>query len=1067
MLTPSIRQRINSTYAQYNDGTVELEARFGKSVKDQFKPGITREVFNRIREYFDRRAQAVEIKTTDYISQNVRKTVTVPTGNNQPEVIWITKLRLWNQDDKDYGIRYSMSREIPVQPVSNFVPEIIREKNRYTYVVFNNQVKIDITTVNMIQGVHNQKGYDDKTKYELEVELIKPSGLEAFDKTLVVTLQKILDTTILYKTNEADAIVNYVNSLLGSKPGGTIDYHPIVQARNLKLKDMVWGGLIGNEKTGYSVTHKADGQRKLLVFHTSGIWLVMGPRSLNRISNSEIKELIGTILDGEIIPIEKRLKGAPDTKIWYLAFDALYWSNNDIRSLPHGKRMNHAQAVADAFKNNLIYVNTKAFKNFGTPQEFFRVMRDMFREQDQIQYKQDGFMFTPVNTVYNPHSDSYPLYQRTLTEFPDICKWKPPEHLTIDFQIQWEATPSGSALKLYVLSGGKPVLFKGTKVFPYDGQVDSNHKLTSGLPSGTIVEYGYSNNMLVPHKVRYDKVKPNKIEIAEDVWMDINRPLDKETMEGNTFSLLRAYHNKIKKYIIDKTFQLAENKNLTLLDIGSGRGGDVSKWRNFSKVVAVEPDQEHIVELERRIKLNNMQDKVLVVHAGGEDTETVYEAVRNFVGDRVDVVSMMLSMSFFWRSQNMLDKLMNTISVNIKETGKFIFLTIDGDLVDQTFEPAFDTGPALTKLKLGPATLEYFGDILPKELKIHIEGTIVEDQTEWLVRLSDLMIGLGKYGFDFYERSRADKEKFLTEEEITMTQMYTYGIVSKIKDGEKLPEIDFEIIKKMKQLSIFELPKISETPDIPPITGIPLQQILPELKLPILESTHDIIKQANLPIEAVTSEYELPSIPTDSFQKISVSWYSQELVVRIGAIGDGSCFFHAVLDGYYPPYQNNSNMKFRMDWVQKLRRDLAYSLQLEDPNHPGMTNWETAADGQFVALYEQQLLGIDFGKVFGQSLDFSPEGLQKLFNSTSFLGDEVYKYASDMLGVDIYIMRLTNKDLYVHLNTVSKNLNRKAVVISGNGRHFETVGVQRGDLFQTVFRHNDPFIQAIKSLVRE
>jgi len=385
MLSADIKQRINSTYANYNDGTIELEARFGQIFKNTFKPGVTREVFNRIREYFDKRAKAIEIKTTDYISQNVRKTVTIPVKDEISEVIWITKNRLWNQEDKDYGIRYSMSREIAIQPIANFVPEIIREKNRYSYIVFNNTVKIDITMVNMIQGLQG-KSNSDGTVYEIEVELLNTRGLDSFEKALIVTLQKILDTVVLYKDNEANSVIDYINRLLGSDRTlkGSLDHYPIVQARNLKLKDMVWGGLIGNEKTGYSITHKADGQRKLLVFHTTGVWLAMAPRSLNRISNTEVPELTGTILDGEMISIDKRLPGAPDSNIWYLAFDGLVWSHNDIRGLPHGVRMNHAQAVADSFKNKLIWVNTKTFKNFTTPQEFFKIMREMFREQQLL-----------------------------------------------------------------------------------------------------------------------------------------------------------------------------------------------------------------------------------------------------------------------------------------------------------------------------------------------------------------------------------------------------------------------------------------------------------------------------------------------------------------------------------------------------------------------------------------------------------------------------------------------------------------------------------------------------------
>jgi hypothetical protein len=422
MLSSSIKQRINSTYANYNDGSVELEARFGRLTSRGFKPGVSREVFNRIKAYFSQRAQVIETRTTDYISKNVRKTVTVPSNESTPETIWITKDRLWNQEDPNYGVRYSMSREIPIQPVPNFSPEIIREKNRYSYYVFKNMVRIDMTIVNMVQGVQGQRAAD-QTKYKVEIELINPRGLDTFDKTLVVTLHRVLDTVILYNNRQGNDVISYVNMILGSNKRGVIDHYPLVQTRNLKLKDMVWGGLVGNKDTGYSVTHKADGQRKMLVFHSSGVWLAMAPYSLNRITATEIPTLTGTIIDGEMVPLDKRLDHGPKARIWYLAFDCLSWNGDRaVQNRSHGVRMNHAQAVADIFKTNLLQVNTKTFRNFGTPQEFFSVMRDMYREQEHLAYKQDGFMFTPVNSVYNAHSDDYPLYQRVLTRYPDICK---------------------------------------------------------------------------------------------------------------------------------------------------------------------------------------------------------------------------------------------------------------------------------------------------------------------------------------------------------------------------------------------------------------------------------------------------------------------------------------------------------------------------------------------------------------------------------------------------------------------------------------------------------------------
>ena len=357
-----------------------------------------------------------------------------------------------------------------------------------------------------------------------------------------------------------------------------------------------------------------------------------------------------------MIPLEKRLPGAPEARVWYLAFDALAWNmDNSVSSEPHTKRMFYAQSVADKLKGNVLHVNTKSFKNLSTPQEFFATMREMFREQYHLTYRQDGFMFTPQNTVYNPHSDKNPLFRRNLSAFPDICKWKPKEELTIDFLIKWKAdinSPIGRSLELF--SGDRG----GLKQFT-ESEVDNRSELTLNLPNNTVVEYGYDyeRKTLVPTRVRHDKTKPNAYEIAMDVWKDISTPIEKETLEGEDFILLRRYHNRIKRDLFDS---VSEEKYL--LDIGSGRGGDVFKWKKFDKILAVEPNPEHIKELERRLSEAGMLDKVFILQSGGEETGKIRKAADEWFGKgvRVDVISMMLSMTFFWQSSSLVDALVST-----------------------------------------------------------------------------------------------------------------------------------------------------------------------------------------------------------------------------------------------------------------------------------------------------------------------------------------------------------------------------------------------------------------------
>lgn len=1048
MLPQQVRDKYQSSYGDIGE-QLELEVRFGIYQGNAFRPGVTRQVYNRIKEYFDVRTKNVQhTESTDYLMGGVRKTVIIAEGDTANKTVWITKNRLWNIPVTEYGMRYSASQEVAIAPMAPelFTPELVREKTRSSYPLFGQAVQLDLTITRT----------DNKDPvYEVELELLKPEGMNSFSKAVEVVLRLVLDTVVLYSQSEKLATIAQINQMLGSNKRDSIDYYPLVQARNLKLRDMVYGGLIGNQKTGYSVTHKADGQRRMLVFLKNGIWLAAAPDQLTRISKSPIPVLTGCVLDGEMIPMSKRKTGAPKSAVWYLAFDALAWnSDRFVQSEPHGKRMKYAQTVADQLKGDLLTVNTKTFRNISTPQEFFAIMREMFREQPLLVYEQDGFMFTPQNTVYNPHSDSQPLPARKLTRYPDICKWKPKDELTIDFLIRWlpdDNSPIKRTLQLYSNVKGKPQVFKHAL-----GKTSQDDPMTLNLPDETVVEYAwdYELKLLVPRRIRHDKSKPNRMEIAEDVWSDISTPIEKSTLTGDDFTLLRRYHNRIKREL------LAINRKC-LLDIGTGRGGDINKWQGFDKIVAIEPNREHIQELERRLEGSNLRDRVLIVEAAGQDTAEINRAVEAWCGGRVDVISFMLSLTFFWQSPELVEALCNTITVNLKSGGEVIFLTMDGDLVEQTFEPAFQTGPVLKELRFGDiATLEYFGDKNPKELHIDIRDSIVTKQTEWLVRLGDLKNCLAPYGVNKWELHKADTEKFLTEDEIIMTQMYTWG-KAKHNGKTKLPDISELRIstdvsdEQPSSPGISPVSTISPpTPTIsPPALSLP-KTLKPKLPIGSRSKTQVVLRQP----DSVERSGQDDMIPMDSTNQVEAPW-SSETVVRIGSIGDGSCFIHSILNAYLKSYQTNNDPQYRRKFVKNLRRDLALTLALPDPDDALRTRYETAAGGQFVELAEQQRQGLSFTDVFDQPVDFTLKGLQKLFKSDMYLGDEIYSYLSDLLGIDVYVMRLEGGELKRHLDTRREGKPaRKSVVISGNGYHFETVAVLRNGLYQTLFLPDDDFI---------
>lgn len=352
-------------------------------------------------------------------------------------------------------------------------------------------------------------------------------------------------------------------------------------------------------------------------------------------------------------------------------------------------------------------------------------------------------------------------------------------------------TESTTQVEAYMelLAASQPVQFH-RKVLS-KGKID-----ISALPAFTIVEFSwdFENKALSPDRIRHDKDVPNETKVAEDVWNMIEDPIELKTMTGGTLQLMRKYHNRIKRRLLRGEVKGIFPKFGKLLDIGSGVGGDVDKWSDYDKIIAVEPWVPYIDELKSRINrkygftptviqsLNdigniNKQDKIVVVNVGGEQVELITQVISYFFNDKVDVVASMLSLSFFWKV-NMLDELVRLINGNLRSGGTFMYLTIDGDLVTQYFDPLI-RGPTIEgplRLLNGEVSMEY----ISSEKMLYIDlprSETVKSQTEPLVFLDDLrskLIGFGELAW-----YRADQEGFLNSSERMISSMYSYGGFSK------------------------------------------------------------------------------------------------------------------------------------------------------------------------------------------------------------------------------------------------------------------------------------------------
>jgi hypothetical protein len=205
--------------------------------------------------------------------------------------------------------------------------------------------------------------------------------------------------------------------------------------------------------------------------------------------------------------------------------------------------------------------------------------------------------------------------------------------------------------------------------------------------------------------------------------------------------------------------------------------------------------------------------------AGGEEYEKIMDAVRhtfgNDFGRKPLYISMMLSLSFFWKSTEMLQQLANTINL-IKEeyyrsvpkgfkgaSVKFLFLTIDGEKVVKLMKENNNS------VDLNGVLMNYKDDVV----YIDIPGTIVDRQTEYPVYLKDLQ---ELTDMEFIFEKVANEEKLLSEGEIKFTSLYKFGEYN-------LPNKPIYLYRKMEKSESSE-PLIF--PEEIPIVEVPMNSTL-------------------------------------------------------------------------------------------------------------------------------------------------------------------------------------------------------------------------------------------------
>lgn len=682
---------------------------------------------------------------------------------------------------KDKNVKYALSQERKqgiaedvifvngnIQFLSSIRPiEMKRKKTRTTFEV--QKIKIDMTEV-----VQNGVG-----KYEVELEIEPKYYLkhESLFKQLVNIIEKLIPSY--------EDIIRFFNVVMtnGKKTNSdSLIFGTVSRARDLKLADITSGGILKD----YFVSVKADGEQRFLVTHDTGLWLVYPKNTIERLGDLPDDMEEGSIIAGELISKDKIKDKSMiiDAEKIFVPFDITCVRGHNISNYNYEDRLKEMSSVlkeASYIKVNQVnklFIMYKKYFQIDSNDTFYKSMENALEERKKVIYYEDGLIFTPNKSGYISSGSVKPLSQRILSINSDVCKWKPAEKLTIDFMYEYNDEHIIKTKEKNVVNFEYMPIAKHFKFIELDSLKSKSGSIVEFKP----VEVKNGEVVLKPDRIRDDKIFPNDYNVVQSLYELLKNPILESTLLGLDTVLMRKYHNNLKREILNDV-----KPGSYLIDIGSGKGGDISKWKKFKEVLAIEPNITYIKELENRLKDSQMKDRVIVLNGRGEDTDLIEENVKSFIPEDLEgvkvYISFMFSLGFFWESDKALSSLADTINtineIVAQRDGdrcEILFITIDGKRLNTMLEN-FNSSKISRERLVDLNTIRISNKESDKEVKIEIKDsqTVATLQTEYFVHIQQLFQKINYIAPRLIYASNNASRMLMSEPEIVYSSLVIYG----------------------------------------------------------------------------------------------------------------------------------------------------------------------------------------------------------------------------------------------------------------------------------------------------
>jgi mRNA (guanine-N7-)-methyltransferase len=224
--------------------------------------------------------------------------------------------------------------------------------------------------------------------------------------------------------------------------------------------------------------------------------------------------------------------------------------------------------------------------------------------------------------------------------------------------------------------------------------------------------------------------------------------------EKSSIINLRNFHNWIKKTIIYEAVDLLRKKGfneINILDLATGKGGDLHKWMSagVNSVYGVDVNHESIYgkngAIERYNEMKRKRKMPLVKFTQIDLLDmNALEQIKEFVNDKkFELITCNFAIHYFFVSEESLNNFFDIVEYFLKSGGFFIGTALDGDKINQLFS----NGNIIQK------------NLLYLEMKYNIEDTYSPYGNKYIMRI-------GNEGEDHYFKDNASIEYLVSINEL-------------------------------------------------------------------------------------------------------------------------------------------------------------------------------------------------------------------------------------------------------------------------------------------------------------